>query len=180
MTRFTYPLIVLTLCVCPPLAAVDAQSGVDPCAQRDEFQNAEVTLERAELDERGVFVGVFSLVNRSNNTLQFKGFTANGLIHIVRPERSVEYLDDIANEWRPVLDLPGTFPPRSHELLVQPGKTARFSAQLMGKDTANRGSGIFRLMMRSTGGRQCFVSRPFQAQPLRAPTEGFRSAPGSQ
>jgi hypothetical protein len=160
------------------VSVVHGTDTTDPCTNRSNIADATVTLESSRLESSGVFVGVFRIENRARDaTLHFRGFTTNGEARIVGPERSIEYLDGIVNEWRPVLDLPGTFPPRPDSFVVTPGRALRFVAPLFTSELADRSARVFRLLIRSSDPRLCFVSAPFQAYPLPPAVRGFQSLP---
>jgi hypothetical protein len=163
---------------CLMLVNIAQGDAADSCAKRSDIADATVTLESSRLERSGAFVGVFTIENRGKGiTLHFRGFTVDGETRIVRPERSVEYLDGIANEWRPVLDPPGTFPPRTDTFVLLPGKTLRFAAPLFTSELADRSARVFRLLIRSSDPRLCFVSAPFQAYPAAPPVKGLQSLP---
>jgi hypothetical protein len=150
----------------------------DPCVKRSDITDATLTLESSRLETSGLFIGLFRIENHdSDKAFHFRGFTVSGETRIVGPERSIEYLDGIAHEWRPVLDLPGTFPPRTGSFALLPGKTLRFAAPLFTSELADRGTRVFRLLIRSAEPRLCFVSAPFQAYPLPPAVKGFQSMP---
>jgi hypothetical protein len=84
----------------------------DPCVKRSDITDATLTLESSRLETSGLFIGLFRIENHdSDKAFHFRGFTVSGETRIVGPERSIEYLDGIAHEWRPVLDLRGRFHP---------------------------------------------------------------------
>jgi len=177
----------MLLKICPTLSFVaylmlasvaHGNDAPDPCVERKDIADATVTLESSRLEPSGSFIGVFRIENHDRDTaLRFRGFTVSGETRIVGPERSIEYLDGIANEWRHVLDLPGTFPPRPDGFEVLPGKTLRFAAPLFTSELADRGARVFRLLIRSSDPRLCFVSAPFQAYPSPPAVKGFQSVP---
>jgi hypothetical protein len=159
-------------------SVIHASDATDPCAERADIADATVVLESSRLEPSGIFVGVFRIENRNPGaTRQFRALGVNGEMRIVFPERSVEYLDGIANEWRPVLDLPGSFLPRPESLVVPPGKILRFAAPLFTREVVDRGARVFRLLIRSSDPKLCFVSAPFEAYPLPPAVKGFQSLP---
>jgi hypothetical protein len=126
------------------VSVAHGSDALDPCAQRSDIADATVTLESARLEPSGIFVGVFRIESHARDaTRHFRGFIVSGEMRIVAPERSIEYLDGIANEWRHVLDLPGTFPPRPEDFVLLPGKALRFAAPLFTSEVETEAHAYF-------------------------------------
>lgn len=146
-------------------------SNADECPYAEKISfHIQLTLKGTTLDKKsGVFIGTFEINNLSKNepfTVRGISREHDGTIRVAHPDITIEYLD-LLNQWRPLLNLPGSFFGTTEKTVVRPGKSLSFTASLMTPALASQNAREFRLLLRTTSPDRCVVSKPFSGLPSR-------------
>ena len=122
----------------------------------------ETTLDRAS----GKFIGTFDLQNVSKQKQIVIGVSSSASadsFSVPYPDASVEYLD-LLGQWKPLLNVPGSFLGTSMRRTVEPGKSVLVNAVLVTQDMAEKNGRDFRLILRTADPSVCLISAPFRGQ----------------
>jgi hypothetical protein len=151
----------------------NANATFGTCDDPYDFVFFRFELTQAARDERGDFVGTFTVENiRFGKEIVLEGTSNRDVFEIDYPQLHLEFMD-LAGGWRSFPYLPGTFFAPPDKLRLPSGGKASFTTQLPSNEQLEFGGYKFRALL-SAGPDVCIQSEPFVVIQKRGPIEGFK------